>query len=141
MDVKDQKIRSKYLTKLPALIFMDRRGNETAKVVGKTSARVLLNRLKKLYRAHFQDRMTTRITSYSKWLDSVETAEDQLANAQKALTSAQARDDQRSTPQTKRRIAKFAKVHKTAAQAFKHIMNKEAKLKSPPLKSESVAAK
>ena len=103
-DVPDRKIRDRYLKKLPAFLFMDARGNIVDTVAGRVSARALLGRMNRLYKAHFEGRMSTHVKKFHAYLKDVAQAEDRLANAVRRVEALEERLDKNDSKSAARQL-------------------------------------
>lgn len=136
-DIPDAKLQKQYGKKLPAIYFYDAKGKEIGKLTGKKKAKSVFSKLGKLYKSYYKG------SSLSKWCDTyndklktMEKAEDDVANAKKALTLVQERADKKKK--------KTKKIEKSLAEAKKKVSDAEKaldKAKEEVAKHEDVKTK
>jgi len=129
--VTDEAVRKEYLKKLPAFILLDPRGNEVARINGRTSARRLFSSMAKAYKASVGGNLKKSVGRIVKLLRDLEKAEDRMANAKRAHADATARLEKKRSARNAKRVKDKEKALEIARKEFEALRAKVDELARP----------
>lgn len=140
-DIPDEKMKEKYASRLPALIFLDGRGEEAGRLGGMVRASRVQGNMRKVFSDHFKANMQKLLKSMSEWLDDIERAEDEMVTARKTLDDTEERMADRDAGTAEKKISKKREDYDAAVAAFEKLRAKAEELFNPPLKQEETASR
>lgn len=140
-DIQDKKLRERYAKKLPALIFVDGRGEETAIMQGRIKPARMKSAMKKVFGDHFKGSMPKLMAAMNDLLDDLERAEDRMVDARKMLDETEDRMADRDGATADKKVEKKREDYEEARAEFDKVNDKLKELARPPLKVEEATTK
>lgn len=140
-DIPDEKIKADYGRKLPALIFLDGRGEEVLRLQGKTRATKVQGAMKRVFGDHFKASMPKLLKEMSDWLDDLERAEDKMVDARKFLDQTEERMADRDGGTADKKVEKKREAYEQAREEFEKLVARGKELFNPALKEDEATSK
>lgn len=139
-DIPDRTLRKKYGKKTPAVYFFGADGKEIGKVAGSAKAKSVYSKMRKPFEKHYDVKLSKWIKSFMKALVTMEKAEDDVANARKALSSVEERlaKKKKLTSKHKKTLAEAKQKFDAAEKVFAKAETDIEKLLEIPVKGEKL---
>ena len=139
--IKDEKVREEYAKKLPALILLDSKGEEFARLTGPVAARSLYARMERLYRDVYGDRLGAQIRRIADVLDEIQKSEDTLADLAYEIDTLKQRIEDNDSKSAERNLAKKTKELEEEQKRFEELMVRfDEMVAAPAVESSETAA-
>ncbi len=140
-DIQDEKIKAEYARKLPALVFLDGRGEEVLRLRGKSRASRVQAAMKRVFGDHFKASMPRVLRAMTDGLDDLQKAEDKMADAKRLLDEVEDRMADRDDASAEKKIEKRREAYEEARAEFEKILETLGELANPPLLMDEPTSK